>query len=167
MEIRKLNESDDRLAISAVYESSWKHAYRDILPWEYLESIPVGRWVSGLDLGGRTHLVMLDGGEYIGAASCCASRFPQFDGWGEIVSLYLLPSYMGRGCGKPLLEAAVSALVAQGYWNIFLWVLEENWRARAFYKKMSFQLSGACRTDVIGGKTVREVAYCRVDSARR
>lgn len=161
MEIRYLNEADDRLAVSGIYEASWKYAYRDILPGEYLESIPAGRWVSGLDFSDRIHLVMLDGGRYIGAACCCASRFPEFDGWGEIVSLYLLPSYMGRGCGRPLLEAAVSALAAQGYRNAFLWVLEENRRARAFYERMGFQHSGIRRADVIGGKTVREAAYCR------
>lgn len=156
-----MNEADDRLAVSGIYEASWKYAYRDILPGEYLESIPAGRWVSGLDFSDRIHLVMLDGGRYIGAACCCASRFSEFDGWGEIVSLYLLPSYMGRGCGRPLLEAAVSALAAQGYRNAFLWVLEENRRARAFYERMGFQHSGVCRADVIGGKTVREAAYCR------
>ena len=161
MEIRYLNEADDRLAVSGIYEASWKYAYRDILPGEYLESIPAGRWVSGLDFSDRIHLVMLDGGRYIGAACCCASRFPEFDGWGEIVSLYLLPSHMGRGYGRPLLEAAVSALAGQGYRDVFLWVLEENRRARAFYEKMNFQLSGARRADVIGGKTVREAAYCR------
>lgn len=162
-----MSEADDRLAVSGIYEASWKYVYRDILPRDYLESIPAGRWISGLDLDGRIHLVMLDGGQYIGAACCCASRFPEFDGWGEIVSLYLLPEYMGRGFGKPLLEAAVAALAGQGYRDVFLWVLEENRRARAFYEKTNFQLSGARRADVIGGKTVREMAYCRRDSARR
>lgn len=161
MEIRYLNDGDDRLAVSEIYEASWKYAYRDILPGEYLERIPAGRWVSGLDIGGRTHLVMLDGGRYIGAACCCASRFLEFDGWGEIVSLYLLPSYIGRGFGKPLLEAAVAALAGQGYRDAFLWVLEENRRARAFYKRMGFRPDGICRADVIGGKAVRELAYCR------
>lgn len=156
-----MDEADDRLAVSGIYEASWKYAYRDILPGEYLESIPAGRWVSGLDFSDRIHLVMLDGGRYIGAACCCASRFPEFDGWGELVSLYLLPAAMGRGYGRPLLEAAVSALAGQGYRDAFLWVLEENWRARAFYERMGFRPSGACRADVIGGRVVRELAYCR------
>lgn len=167
MEIRYLSEADDRLAVSGIYEASWKYVYRDILPRDYLESIPAGRWAFRLDGGERTTLVMLEEGRYIGTSSCCASRFPEFDGWGEIVSLYLLPEYMGRGFGKPLLEATVAALAGQGYRDVFLWVLEENRRARAFYEKMNFQLSGARRADVIGGKTVREAAYCRVDSTLR
>lgn len=167
MEIRELNESDDRLAVSGIYEASWKHVYRDILPRDYLERIPVGRWVSGLDDDSRTHLVLLEEGRYIGAACCCASRFPEFAGWGEVVSLYLLPSHMGRGYGRPLLEAAVSALLSQGYRDVFLWVLEENRRARAFYERAGFRYSGTCRRDVIGGRAVRELAYCFPDSARR
>ena len=164
MEIRSLNESDDRLAVSGIYEASWKYAYRDILPREYLERIPAGQWVSGLDISGRTHLVMLDGGRYVGAACCCASRFPEFPRWGEVVSLYLLPECMGKGYGRPLLEAAVSELAGRGYRDVFLWVLEENRRARAFYERAGFRFSGACRQDVIGGRTVRELAYCRVTS---
>lgn len=161
MEIRALNESDDRLAVSGIYEASWKYAYRDILPREYLERIPAGQWVSGLDLGGRTHLVMLEEGRYIGAASCCASRFPEFEGWGEVVSLYLLPEYMGRGYGRLLLEAAVSALRDRGYEKVFLWVLEENRRARGLYERAGFRYGGTGREDVIGRRAVRELAYCR------
>lgn len=161
MEIRYLNKADDRLAVSRIYEASWKYAYRDILPRDYLESIPAGRWVSHLDSRGMTTLVMLEEGRYIGTSSCRASRFPELDGWGEIVSLYLLPAYMGRGYGRPLLEAAVSALACREYRDIFLWVLERNRRARAFYERAGFQPCGACLEDVIGGKAVEELAYCR------
>lgn len=161
IEIRYLNETDDLLAVSGIYEASWKCAYRDILSRDYLESIPAGAWASGMERREMTTLVMLEEGRYIGVSSCCGSRFPEYDGWGEIVSLYLLPAYMGKGCGKPLLEAAVTALAAQGYRDVFLWVLEENRRTRAFYEKAGFRSGGECRTDVIGGKTVREIAYCR------
>lgn len=161
MEIRRLNETDDRLAVSGIYEASWKYAYRDILPRDYLAGIQAGRWASRLDSEGMTTLIMLEEGRYIGTSSCCASRFPEFAGWGEVVSCYLLPAYMGRGYGKALLEAALSALASQGYRDIFLWVLEENRRARAFYERVGFHSGGVCRADVIGGKTVRETAYFR------
>ena len=44
MEIRRLSDADDRLAVSGIYEASWKYAYRDILSRDYLERIPAGRW---------------------------------------------------------------------------------------------------------------------------
>ena len=49
MEVRYLNAADDRLAVSGIYEASWKYAYRDILPRDYLESIPAGRWAAHLE----------------------------------------------------------------------------------------------------------------------
>ena len=112
-----------------------------------------------MDSEGMTTLIMLEEGRYVGTSSCCASRFPEFYVGGETVSIYLLPEYMGRDFGKPLLEAAVSALAGQGYQEIFLWVLEENARARHFYEKHGFVCSGDAREDEIGGKIVREARY--------
>lgn len=42
MIIRLINEKDDRAAISRVYEESWKSAYKNIIPQDYLESIKKG-----------------------------------------------------------------------------------------------------------------------------
>lgn len=42
MEIRQIRQEDDRMAISHIYEESWKFAYRNIVPQSYLDSIPVG-----------------------------------------------------------------------------------------------------------------------------
>lgn len=43
MEIRTINNADDRNAISQIYEESWKYAYKGIIPQSYLNSIPKGR----------------------------------------------------------------------------------------------------------------------------
>ena len=40
MIIRYLQQKDDLLEISNIYECSWKYAYRDIIPQDYLNSIP-------------------------------------------------------------------------------------------------------------------------------
>lgn len=45
MQIRKLRPGDDLFAVSRVYEESWREAYRGLLPQEYLNSIPLGKWV--------------------------------------------------------------------------------------------------------------------------
>lgn len=44
MEIRYIMPIDDRRMISKVYEESWRSAYKGIIPQEYLDSIPEGRW---------------------------------------------------------------------------------------------------------------------------
>ncbi len=160
MEIRHMTESYDRLEISRVYEESWKYAYKDIIPETYLDSIPVGQWASGLDREGRKTLLMLDGSRIIGTSSYCESRFPEFSGMGEIISIYLLPCYIGKGHGKRLLASAIENLGRSGYNEIFLWVLEENSPARRFYEKFGFVRSGAFLNDNIGGKELREIQYC-------
>lgn len=104
---------------------------------------------------------MLDGGKIVGNISCCAGRAPELSNWGEIVSIYLLPEYWGKGCGKRLFNAAVEQLESMGYRKLFLWVLESNRRARAFYERMGFQLHESYMEDEIGGMPVREVQYRR------
>ncbi len=104
MEIRYISPADDKNAISRIYEESWKSAYRDIIPKEYLESIP-------------------------------------------------------RGYGHKLLDSVMQELKKRGFAEVFLWVLEENHRARTFYEKYGFECTHDYREDSIGGKELREVSY--------
>ena len=159
MEVRYIVSTDDRMAISKIYEKSWKFAYKDIIPQDYLDSIPEGSWVSNLDNQGRNTLVCVDNGKLVGTSSFCKSRFEQFQGWGEIISIYLLPDYIGKGYGKLLMETALSELKKQGYENVFLWVLEENIRARKFYEQFGFLPTDDFLDANIGGKDLREVRY--------
>ena len=157
--IRKINQSDSREEISNIYEQSWKYAYKGIIPQDYLDSIPKGHWCRAFDNPERYTLVMLDGDKIIGTSTYCKSRFKDYKDWGEIVSIYFLPEYMGKGYGKGLLKKAVDELKNMGFKKIFLWVLEENHRARHFYEKCGFKNSGEYYDDKIGGKQLRELQY--------
>ena len=90
MEIRYIHPADSRPAISRVYEKSWKYAYQGIIPHAYLDSIPEGRWADNLDRSGLHTLLCVDGGSIVGTSSFCRSRWAQYDGWGEVVSIYLI-----------------------------------------------------------------------------
>jgi len=159
IEIRYIASTDDRTAISKIYEESWRYAYRGIIPQAYLDSIPEGRWASGLDRQGWNTLVCVDGGRLVGTSSFCGSRFEQFPGWGEVISIYLLPEYMGKGYGGLLLKSVVSELNRLGYPDIFLWVLAENRGARHFYEQFGFSPTDDFVTQNIGGKDLREIRY--------
>lgn len=161
MEIRRIKQTDDRYAVSRIYEESWKFAYKNIIPQSFLDSIPAGRWASRLDAAEMNTLVMIENDDFIGTSSYCKSRFPEFSGFGEIVSIYLLPDYIGKGYGKPLLDAVIGELAKLGYRDIFLWVLEDNLRARKFYEKAGFVQSNEYLDDNIGGKKLREIQYIR------
>ena len=80
-------------------------------------------------------------------------------GWGELISIYVFPQYFNQGYGKKLLEFVVGKLCKRGYDNIYLWVLEENQRARRFYERNGFSPNGDRRTITIGGKELVEARY--------
>lgn len=161
MEIRRLSPGDDRNALSRVYEESWKHAYRGIIPKDYLDGIPRGQWAASADKPSVSTLVMFENGELIGTSSFCPSRFEDMAGWGEIVSIYLLPDFMGKGYGKQLFEEVLRRLKETGFRDIFLWVLEENTNARGFYERQGFVPNGKYLDDNIGGKPLREIMYIK------
>lgn len=159
IEIRYIEPTDNRAAISKIYEESWKYAYNGIIPQDYLNSIPEGQWVSNLDNPGRKTLICIDDDIFIGTSSFGKSRIKKLSDWGEIFSIYLLPDYMGRGYGKILLQAAISELEKMEYKNIFLWVLSDNIRARYFYERFGFLRTDDYLNDNIGGKELQEVRY--------
>lgn len=159
MQIRLLAANDDPLEISRIYEQSWKYAYKGIIPQEFLDSIPQGKWVYSLDTQGREHFVCVLDGKLIGTASISASRWESHKDCGEIISIYLLPEFVGKGIGRALFERCVRELESRGFERIILWVLEENRTARHFYERAGFICTGEYRNDEIGGKPLREVLY--------
>lgn len=159
MEIRKIKKSDDINAIGKIYEKSWKYAYNGIIPKDYLDGISGDSWLPHFENKEMFSLVLLENDRFIGTSSYCKSRSEEFSGFGEIVSIYLLPEYIGKGFGARLFEATLNELIKLGYRNVFLWVLEENTRARRFYESRNFKLSDKFNFINIGGRNLKEVAY--------
>jgi ribosomal protein S18 acetylase RimI-like enzyme len=110
---------------------------------------------------GRTEIAAFDNGRAVGTASFCSSRWEKFASCGEIVTIYLLPEYMGKGIGAMLLKECIDELELLGFTTILIWVLEDNFRARRFYEKHGFIKTEEYMNDVIGGKELREVMYLR------
>jgi len=158
MEIRKVTKTDDFNAISRIYALSWKAAYKNIVPQQYLDEISENNWADKLRNSRYDAYILIENGEYIGTSSICAARDEKMYGWGEIISIYLLPEYFGKGYGKPLFDNSVNALVGMGYDKIYVWVLEQNIRARKFYEKNGFLLFDK-KLITIGGKDLPEVRY--------
>lgn len=159
MEIRYLSSEDDLFEISGIYEKSWKYAYKNIIPQDFLDSIPAGRWAERIGEEGINSLVVIESGSPVGTASFCRSRWKEYGEYGEVISIYFLPEYIGRGYGKHLLSKCVEELKKLGFSDILLWVLKGNIRARSFYEKNGFAYAGESRIDRIGGKELTELLY--------
>ena len=162
MEICYITEQDDRLAISKVYEESWKYAYQGIVPQDYLDSIPEGQWASHIEQADRKALVMLEDDRIIATSSFGKSRMEGMNGFGEIISLYFFTGLYWE-YGRFLLQVVVGELKKMGFDKVFLWVLEENRNARYFYEKCGFAQTEHCLFSDIGGKELNEVQYCYQD----
>ena len=152
---------DDFEAIGDIYARSWKAAYRGIVPQDYLDELKGSAWVPLFADSRYDSRVITDAGAYVGTSAVCAARDEKMAGWGEIVSIYLLPEYFGRGYAAPLLEHAVGALAEGGYERVYLWVLLENIRAQRFYEKHGFEKNGDHASLTVAGKELTEVRYVR------
>lgn len=94
LEIRYIAKSDDRLAVSKVYEESWKYAYKGIVPNDYLDHIPEGQWASRIELADRKNLVMVKDGIIIGTSGFGKSRMAEMNGfWRNYFPLFFAGIY--------------------------------------------------------------------------
>lgn len=159
LEIRYIEKKDSRFAISKVYEESWKCAYEGIVPKAYLDNIPVGQWASNIEQGNRKNLIVVKDKMIIGTSSFGKSRMDEMENFGEIISIYFLPEYAGKGYGRLLLQTVLDELKKMGFASAFLWVLEKNENARLFYEKCGFVQSERYLISNIGGKDLKEVQY--------
>lgn len=160
-EIRELTPADDLRAVGEMYASSWKNCYAHILPENYLKRLTGDRWSAVLHADPSSTLAAFEKDQVAGAAAIGFPRDEGRDGYGEIVSIYLLPSQQGKGIGQKLMEAAMRRLRAEGCENVCLWVMEENHSAIGFYEHMGFEPSGRRMTERYGENDVSLVEYLR------
>jgi GNAT superfamily N-acetyltransferase len=80
----------------------------------------------------------------------------------ELVRLYVLQEWHGRGVGAALMQACIDEARRQDYRRLWLGVWEHNDRARAFYRKWNFdevgehifQLGSDPQNDILMERTV-------------
>ena len=146
-------------AAGQIHALAWKAGYQGILPQSYLDALSPQLWISRMKQAVYQDFLLKDHGHYVAASSLSPARDKNMSGWGEIVSLYVLPEHIRKGYGSALLSYGIGQLQAQGLNNIYLWVLEENHRARAFYEAMGFVPNGDRAALPIGGAEWYEIRY--------
>jgi GNAT superfamily N-acetyltransferase len=155
---------EDGDTVAGIRVASWRATYGGIVAASYLETMDPDRdhWcaVAAGKLDGVELIVCEAGGAVTGFACYGPARPPSFDFAGELYATYFRPDAIGKGYGRPTMEAALRGLARLGYRDAILWVLEDNLRARRFYERMSGALvPGSRQSFVIAGQTIWEVAY--------
>lgn len=154
IEIRTLTPQDDLTAVGELYAYSWKHTYQRLLPQRFLDKLTHDRWSAVLHADPGASLGMFEDGKLIGTAMLGFPREEGREGYGEIVSIHLLPEKEGQGNGRKLLEAALDGLRQQGCENACLWVMCMNTHAVMFYVHMGFHPTGRMQEENYGGENV-------------
>jgi GNAT superfamily N-acetyltransferase len=158
----KVGES---LGIARVHVASWRSAYADILPADYLVGMSVkahmGHWALSLrDKGNFAVFTAKDAaGNVVGFGSCDRSRRrgSRLSLDGEVQSLYVADDWQGQGIGRALMAAMAEHMQAIGCHSAMVWVLRDN-PARWFYET----LGGAVTAEepiAIAGQSLMQLAY--------
>jgi ribosomal protein S18 acetylase RimI-like enzyme len=153
---------DDAQGIAAVHVSTWRHAYKDIVPAQHLANLDeiarAEKWKKMLMARSPHVLVARVGEAIVGWIAFGSSRDEELDAsCAEVQAIYMASPFWGQGIGTALMNSACEKLVEEGYAAVVLWVLEDNLAARSFYHRRGFTSDGAAKVVDIGGASLTEV----------
>ena len=153
---------DDVDDVLAVKDQGWREAYARLFSPEFLADLGdsrdrTERWRSLLagDVGGR-FAIARSGGRVMGMAGAGPAKGdapPAREE--ELYTLYVLAEAYGAGIAQALVARVLGDRPA------FLWVLEANPRAIAFYKKLGFAPDGSRQFLTLDGKSLPEIRMVR------
>ena len=138
---------------SLVHWQTWREAYDDLLPAEFQETMTLEKCRFFSQKYPENTLIAMDGKKVVGFISYGNYRDGAIQA-GEIIALYVLKDYYGKGVSEQLMHAAFVAL--DQFSEIYLWVLKDNKRAIAFYQKIGFTFDGQEQILKLG-KPVKEL----------
>lgn len=148
---------EDALQIADVHVAAWRETYGPLLPAGALDSLDAGeraqKW-AGIIAGGEEVLVAEDAGGIVAWAPGGPGRDDDAPVDRELEGIYSPARVHGSGVGQLLLDAVIADSPA------YLWVLDGNARAEAFYRRNGFRRDGAEREHAVAGiprTTVRMV----------
>ncbi|TVW81018.1 GNAT family N-acetyltransferase [Streptococcus pneumoniae] len=146
---------------SLVHWQMWREAYDDLLPAEFQETMTLERCRLFSQKYPENTLIAIGDLKVVGFISYGNFRDETMQA-GEIIALYVLKDYYGKGIAQKLMKAALTAL--NHFSEIFLWVLKDNKRAIAFYQKMGFTFDGQEKILELGKpiKEKRMVLYSKI-----
>jgi ribosomal protein S18 acetylase RimI-like enzyme len=158
----------DARAVAALHAESWRHHYRGVYTDAYLDgevhADRLATWTDRLAAPGPDrHLVVADDdGAVVGFAYTILGHDPT---WGALLdNLHVAVPLKGRGVGTRLMAEAARTVVdrAPGE-GLYLWVLEANAAARAFYDARGGRCVGREASEEPGGAVVVGLRYAWPD----
>ena len=134
--------------IADLFLRCWHVSYADVLSQEARDSMNVESatelWTKALSTNlERKTFLGLENDDFIGVFRVGSD--PKFSQRGHLFSLYVSPSFAGKGYGKLLLERAIAEISSNGFGEMSLWVFNDNTIAKFLYSKYGFAETGEQR----------------------
>lgn len=156
----------DADAMGRVHTDAWRWAYDGLFDPAFLARRDAARsaamWRRVIAEGASVVLVAERDGAVVGFAGCGASRDGDAHDAGELYAIYLDPTSYRSGAGSALMARVLEELVAAGFGEALVWVLEGNQRGRSFYERWGWRPDGATRDEPNGdAPPLTDVRYRR------
>jgi len=160
LSVRQARPSD-AADLARIYIESWQDTYAGILPNSLLTAMShkgqAARWQQTMRGPGAVLIAEDSHFGPIGLASLGPARDKGLGLDGEIYTLYVDPSFLGRGTGRTLLAASFAALAEKKYRSCVIWAHARN-NACFFYEAMGGRRVGNRVTRIMGEETP-EIAF--------
>jgi len=157
-------EPGDAEAVAHLHARSWRESYRGSFTDAFLDGDLLGErlgvWRERLGTPPPNQLVELavEAGGLCGFVCAYGGHDAE---WGSFIdNLHVVSDMKGRGLGASLMRRAADWLERDHPdRGIFLWVLEANTAARAFYERLGAHDAGVTTMETHGGALVRSCRY--------
>ena len=127
----------DAKAIAEIHVATWKSAYADLMPADYLSQNTVEKrlayWREAIEFSDPQLLVATEDDKVVGFVGFDRSRDAGSRATvGEIWAIYVAPTHWAQGIGLALWDGAREGLKDEGCTQVTVWVLLRNERALSF-----------------------------------
>ena len=151
IDVRPATLADAR-GIAEVHVRAWQEAYAHLVPADDLARLSIDqrevRWRELISASTPDVWVATDEDAIVGWATSSIGHAATTPRDRELEGLYISAVRYGTGVGQALIDAAVGKSPA------FLWVADDNPRARAFYARNGFRPDGTTKIDAIAGTDI-------------
>ena len=150
IKIRKARNGDEK-TLAYIQTESWKSAFANIISADdlkkYTDIVKAESMYKNVLKSGYAEISVL---EIDGKPHCIAAwskaRNPEFSDSAELICIHSLCDNWGKGYGTMMMNHIFNEIKNSGYNSVVLWVFEKNTRARSFYEKHGFVLTGNTQT---------------------
>jgi ribosomal protein S18 acetylase RimI-like enzyme len=132
IKIRPATESDLPDIIS-IHVQSWKDAYADVLPAEFIAGQldqELARHWRETEIQNQDIVLVAEQDTLVGFVAVWCRPVPFID------NLHVRPSHRSKKIGSALMEAVAQELIQKEHKKAYLWVFESNEKAKRFYERL-------------------------------